>query len=243
MLEPYDEDGSVVAPLVEGRELQDLFVRVASEGYDIHCHGIGDRAIHEVLMAAKAVREAGYDDVRITNAHTEHIAAEDRPLFGKYNVIANTTGVWHYGNPTMYKIVGDRAAEQFWMRPLIEGGARVSMGSDRPVDEYGYEPLKNIQVAITRQLYGEKDGPVLEPADGGMTLQECLESYTVNAAYQLHMEDKVGSLEPGKYADFVVLGADLFETDPYEIYKVPVAMTMMNGKITYKGGNDVCGDC
>lgn len=239
MIEPYNEDGSLVKPLLEGEELASLFIRAAASGFDIHCHGIGDRAIHEVLMAAKAVREEGYQDTRITNAHTEHIAQEDRPLFGKYHVIANTTGVWHYGNPDMFRIVGDRAREQFVLRPVLEYGGRLSLGSDRPVDEYGSEPLKNIQVAMNRQLYGDRDGFILEPADGGLSLQQCLEGYTINGADQLHMEKKTGSLEPGKYADLVILGQDLYETDPYEIYKVPVIMTMMNGRITHNEENNI----
>lgn len=235
MMEPYVEDGSVVAPLLEGKELQDLFVRAASEGFDIHCHAIGDRAIHEVLMAAKAVREAGYDDIRITNAHTEYVLEEDASLFGKYDVIANTTGVWHYGGkPNKGNIISEKASDPFYMKPIIDHGAKVSLGSDRPVDLYGYEPLKSIEMAMTRKMYGVEDAPELEPEGGGMTLQQCLESYTSSAAYQLHMEDKIGTLEAGKYADLTMLEKDLFSVDPRRIHEVKIEMTMMNGKITYE---------
>lgn len=235
MLDPYDEDGSLPEPLFEGKELQDICVKVASEGYDIHIHGIGDRAIREVLHAAKAVREAGYTDTRITNAHTQFVAVEDRPLFGKYNVIANTTGVWHYGAPDGEAIMGEkRAGRSFAMKYLIDGGARMSLGSDRPVDEYGPEPLNSIEVACTRKMIGVPDAPVLSPADQKLTVHQCLEGYTTNAAYQMRMEDKLGTIEAGKYADMVVLGENILEIPLETIHNVPVEKTIADGKIVFE---------
>ena len=89
-------------------------------------------------------------------------------------------------------------------------------------------------MAMTRKMYGVEDAPELEPEGGGMTLQQCLESYTSSAAYQLHMEDKIGTLEAGKYADLTMLEKDLFSVDPRRIHEVKIKMTMMNGKITYE---------
>lgn len=235
MLEPYDEDGSMVEPLFEGKELQDLCVQVASEGYDIHIHGIGDRAIREVLNAAKAVREAGYTDTRITNAHTQFVTEEDKPLFGKYNVIANTTGVWHYGTPESENVAGKRRQEYaFTMKDLIDGGARMSLGSDRPVDEYGPEPLNSIEVACTRKMMDDPDAPVLMPEDQKLTVHQCLEGYTTNAAYQMRMEDKLGTIEAGKYADMVVLGENILEIPLETIHNVSVEMTIADGKIVFE---------
>lgn len=234
MFEPYDEDGSNVDPMICGEELQDLCVRAAKEGFDIHIHAIGDRGIHETLMAAKAIRDAGLHDTRITNAHTHVVRPEDDRLFGKYNVIANTSCVWHYGNDEMVKIIGERSNRQFRMLSLIKEGARVSLGSDKPVDEYGPEPLKGIQMGVTRQYYGDSNSPVLVPESERLSIQQCLEGYTINAAYQMHMDDKLGSIEQGKYADIIVLEKDLFEIPVWDIHKTKVVMTMKNGKITYQ---------
>lgn len=234
MLEPYNEDGSMVDPLFEGKELQDMCVKAASEGYDIHIHAIGDRAIREVINAAKAVREAGYTDTRITNAHTQFVSDEDKALFGKYNIIANTTGTWHYGDPETEVIIGKKRLDNmFTMKDLIDGGARISLGSDRPVDEYGPEPLRSIEVACTRKLIDTPDAPVLLPEDQKLTVQQCLEGYTTNAAYQMRMEDRLGTIEPGKYADMVVLDKNLFEIPTEEIHNVAVEMTVADGKIVY----------
>lgn len=235
MSQPYNEDGRIVQPLFEGKEIEDIFLAAAKEGFDIHSHGIGDKAIRENLRGAAAVRNAGFKDTRITNAHTDYVLKEDRPLFAKYDVIVNTTGVWHYGNDEMDSIIGaDRAAQQFTIKEILDHGARLSLGSDRPVDEFGAEPLKGIEGAMTRKLVGRKGAPVLPPEDQCLELQECLEGYTCNAAWQLHMEGKLGELSEGAYADIVILQEDLFNVAPDEIHSIPVIMTIANGKVIYE---------
>lgn len=234
--EPYNEDGRIIEPMMSGREIEDLFVTVAKAGFDIHAHGIGDKAIGESLRGAAAVRAAGFHDTRITNAHTSYVAEEDKALFGKYNLIANTTGVWHYGNSDLDKIIGHRAQKQYTLKDIIDKGGVMTLGSDRPVDEYGPEPLKSIEIAMTRKLVDHDRAPVLEPADQTLDLQTCLEAYTCNGAFQVHMEEKLGKLAPGLYADLVVLGQDLFHVPVEKIHTVPVEMTVWNGKIVYKEG-------
>lgn len=236
MLEPYP-DGSVVEPMAQGEALYQKCVEAAKAGHDIHIHAIGDKAIHETLMAAKAVREAGYSETRITNAHTQVAAAEDIPLFGRYNVLANTSSIWFYCAPEVEKLIGTkRYLHQFELQSIIQHGARMTLGSDYPFDEMGEEPLKGIQMGVTRQLFLEKDPPVMEPAGERLTVEQCLEAYTINAAYCMHMEDKTGSLEVGKYADLVVLEKDLLEMDPHEIMDTRVLLTMLGGKPTYIDG-------
>lgn len=206
----------------------------AKEGFDIHIHAIGDKAIHGTLMAAKAIREAGYHDTRITNAHTDYVKPCDNRLFGKYNVIANTTCVWHYGIPEMTKVIGERANRTFRIQSLIKEGARMSLGSDKPVDEFGAEPVRGIQMGVTRQMYNDPQAPVLLPEEEKLSVQQCLEGYTINAAYEMHMDDKLGSIEAGKYADLTVLEKDLFEVPVSDLYKTKTVLTMKGGSITYK---------
>lgn len=234
LLEPYNEDGRLVEPLFSGKEIEEVFVAAAKEGFDIHSHGIGDKAIRENLRGAAAVREAGFSDTRITNAHTDCVRKEDRPLFAKYHVIANTTGVWHYGNDDMDKIIGkERADQQFTIKDIIKEGGKLTLGSDRPVDEYGPEPLRSIEVAMTRKLIEKEGAPVLPPEDQKLSLQECLEGYTCNAAWQLNMEDKLGQLTRGAYADLVLLGRNLYDMEPEDIHNVPVEMTICGGEIIF----------
>ena len=233
--EPYNEDGSMVYPLFSREEMAEIGVRAAEAGLNINVHGIGDEAISGTLAMAKAVREAGYDDCRITNSHCDYVKDEELELFGRYDVIANTTCVWHYGNPDMEKVIGDRQNHTFRLKTMIRGGCRMGQGSDYPVDEFGREPLKGIEMGCSRQLFDHPELPVLKPYEEKLSVEDGIRSYTINNAYQMHMEDKLGSIEAGKYADLVILEKNIFDIPVSEIHKVKVCETIMDGKTVYKG--------
>ena len=93
--------------------------------------------------------------------------------------------------------------------------------------------MKAIEMAVTRQKYGQKEDRVLEEKTERVTVRQAVEAYTINAAYQLHMEEKLGSLEEGKYADLIVLDQDIFQCDPYDIHKTRILMTVFNGEVVY----------
>lgn len=233
--EPYPEDGSVVKPLMDEKTAAETGLKAAEAGLDINMHAIGDVAVKSVVAMAKAVREAGYADCRITCSHSQYVDPKDVPLFAEYDITANTTGVWMYGNPLMDKVLGHINDETFRMRSLLDAGAHMALGSDFPVDEYGREPLKSIEMCVTRKMYGQPGAPMLKPYGEATTVKEAVEGFTINNAYQMHMEDVTGSIEVGKYADFVILEENIFEIPPETIHKVKVCETIMDGVTTYKG--------
>lgn len=232
--EPYQSDNLHVEPMLKQEELISFALLVASKGLDLHIHAIGDHAVHDALMAAKAVREAGYDDMRITTAHTELVKPEDVPLFAKYNVTANTSSVWHYGDPESEADLGERGNQIFRMMAIRRCGGRVTQSSDHPASEYGNNPLSGVEVAYTRQIVGTTDTPFLGNPDQSMPIMDTLRGYTIDAAYQVHMEDKLGSIEPGKYADLVVLEERPYNVEPHHIHDIAVTMTIMDGKVVYQ---------
>ena len=91
-----------------------------------------------------------------------------------------------------------------------------------------------MEIGHTRQYPGEPDAPVQPLESERLDIDTLIRGYTIDAAYQLHMEDEIGSLEVGKKADLVVLDWNLFEMDPYEIHKTKVVMTLMDGNIVYQ---------
>ena len=231
--EPYDEDGSMVQPLFTREKIAEVGLKAAAAGLDINVHGIGDEAISGTLAMAKAIREAGYNDCRITNSHCDYVKDEELGLFGRYDVIANTTCVWHYGNPDMEAVIGDRQNRTFRIRTMINGGCRMGQGSDFPVDEFGREPLKGIEMGCTRQLFDHPELPVLKPYEEKLSVDDGIRSYTINNAYQMHMDDRLGSIEAGKYADLVILEKNLFDVPLNEIHNIKVCETIMDGKTMY----------
>ena len=233
----YIDDYREVAPILEGDDIRAIYEKVARCGFDIHTHAIGDRAAHASIEGADAVRSAGFDDIRLTNAHTQYVAKEDRRRFGELNIIANTSGGWHYWYPGIKDTLGSIHKEEFTLKEIMDGGAIITMGSDRPADEVGYDPRVAIATAMTRRYAGFFDNPemlALEPEDQKLSLQTCLEAYTVNAAYQIHMENKIGQIKAGAYADIVVYEKDMFELTPEEILDDEVIMTIFDGKTVYK---------
>lgn len=233
----YIDDYKAVKPVLEGEAIRTMYEKVAKCGFDIHTHAIGDRAAHASIEGAEAVRAAGFDDIRLTNAHTQYVAKEDRRKFGELNIIANTSGGWHYWYPGIEDTLGPIYKEEFTLKEIMDGGAIITMGSDRPADEVGYDPRVAIATAMTRRYAGFFDDPemlTLEPEDQKLSLQTCLEAYTVNAAYQIHMENKIGQIKAGAYADIAVFEKDMFELTPEEILKDEVVMTIFDGKTAYE---------
>lgn len=113
------------------------------------------------------------------------------------------------------------------MKDAFDAGLKPSMHNDKPVSDI--DPFLNMEISVLRQ---SSSGRVLG-ADQAITPYQALESYTVNAAYQFGMEDVAGSLEVGKYADFVVLDSNPLTVKPEKLRNIKVKTTVMNGNITY----------
>ena len=218
---------------VRTKELADKY------GIGIHMHVAEAKEEKEYTYArwgegtVKHLERLGVLDKNLLAVHTVWLTDEELELFGRYDVIANTTCVWHYGNPDMEAVIGDRQNRTFRIRTMINGGCRMGQGSDFPVDEFGREPLKGIEMGCTRQLFDHPELPVLKPYEEKLSVDDGIRSYTINNAYQMHMDDRLGSIEAGKYADLVILEKNLFDVPLDEIHNVKVCETIMDGKTTY----------
>jgi predicted amidohydrolase YtcJ len=120
-------------------------------------------------------------------------------------------------------------------------GVIMNFGSDLNTFVPGavYKPLDHIEIGHTRQALGNPQFPVMPEVNQRMPIPELIQGYTINGAYMLHMEDKIGSIVVGKRADLVVLKKNLFDVSPYDIHSVPVQLTMMDGKVTYRATDAV----
>jgi hypothetical protein len=96
--------------------------------------------------------------------------------------------------------------------------------------------VEHIESGHTRQPPGEPNSPVMPEDSERMRLPDLIAGYTINGAYQLRLENEIGSLVVGKRADLIVLAQNLFEVDPHAIGSIDVVLTMMNGRITHDAG-------
>ena len=236
--------------LLDVDQLIELLLQLHQEKLDLMVHTIGDLSVRTVLDAIEAVR-ARLDEKfypRVTIAHLQLIEPRDVERIKELDVIANFTPWWMGVDAASVDrtLLGKaRYARTFPTQSVFKTGAVVSFSSD---EWWGGDmlatyvsPYLGIQVGHTRQYpkdwwESENDG-IRQPADERLDLQQLLQGYTQNGAYQLRRESDLGSIEVGKLADLVVLNQNLFDINKYEIWKTqPIAVikegTLIQGELS-----------
>ena len=240
LIEPYaDKPASTGGSPFTDEQWHQLVREVDAAGFDVHVHACGERATRAALDSiALAIATNPPRDRRHTIAHLVYVEDPDSSRFGEIGVIAQFSANWMSADPdTMTNLAaryGPPRQELFYRtQDVLKSGGRISLGTDWPAAGYfsTYKPLDSIQIGVTRQLIGPADAPVLAPADQRLSVAEAIHANTLGAAYQIRLDDKVGSLEVGKLADLIVLDRNILEIDPHDIHQVQVTLTMMNGEI------------
>ncbi len=241
VLEPFVSDPkSRGNTIVSGKRLESFVVLLSGKGLDLHLHTVGDRAVRIALdaVAGAQARVKGPLRTRVTLCHDELVSPEDVARFAKLGVVANFTPHWNGG----YFGGADRTLglprydRMYAIRPLLDAGAVVSFSSDI-TDHVEWktdraDPFFGMQVGHNRQEpeTGEA-APVRPPADERLRLEDLVKGYTRSGAFQLRMDDRLGSIEAGKLADLVVLDRDLFAIGRYEIHDVTPLAVLMEGRV------------
>ncbi|MDA8478059.1 amidohydrolase [Citrobacter sp. Awk 4] len=209
-------------------------------GVHPHMHTVAEGAIEMALDALQEMRQAWpQKDVRPGLAHNELAAAHQYARFAELDVTAVLSYQWA-GLPAVL-IEEERAMlgeERFpHLEPqgrFLDAGARLAYGSDWPIDRL--DEWYNLQIAMTRRAWdaeGNPAGPRLDN-DRNLTLTEVLRSATIDAAYMIARDREVGSLEPGKLADLIVLKDDIFSNPPETLFKTRVLRTVVGGKVVWQ---------
>jgi hypothetical protein len=243
LLQPYaDEPRKRGELIIPSDMIREVVVRADADGIDFHCHCYGDAATRTLLDALEAAVEVNpMRHRRHTLAHLAVVDPWDVPRFAVLGAIAQFSTHWAALDPAVDEVArrrfgSARTNHMFAPRPLIDAGTRISLGTDWPASGYysTYKPLDSIQIAVTRQQIGKPDQAVLGGRGQRLSLDEALLANTLGAAYQLRLEEQVGSIEVGKRADLIVLDRNLFETPEHEIHRARVLLTLMNGRITHR---------
>ena len=244
LLEPFVDDPSYVGEtLLSVIELRDFLLELSAEQLDIHIHTEGDLAVRRVLDAVESAQGIAKDDfyTRVTISHLGLIDPTDLPRIAELGVICNFTPWWfttERGDPERASLGDERFGRMFNPKPLIDLGVDVTFSSDEwwggdKLSTY-LNPYFGIQVGHTRQYPGgwrDQEEIVRPPGDGQLGLEQLIMGYTQNGAYQLRMEDEIGSIEEGKRADLIVFDDNLFEIDSDKIWKARPAVVFMDGDV------------
>jgi predicted amidohydrolase YtcJ len=238
VLEPYigfgDDRGKAN---LKPEDFRALATALDKEGFQIHVHAIGDRAIRDTLDALEAAEKAnGLRDARHHIAHLELIEPPDIPRFRRLGVIANFQPFWSNGDKYITELTEPELgpARSRWIYPIasvIAAGGVTAFGSDWSVSSMN--PLDGIEVAITHREPSKGPGPAWLPEEQ-IALPDAIAGYTIGGAYLDFTEKETGSIEPGKAADLIVLDKNLFEIPPSQIHGVKVVWTLLEGKEVYR---------
>jgi predicted amidohydrolase YtcJ len=249
MLEPYLDahgrpTGVTGTSYFDAEALKSFVTRIDAEGFQVHIHAIGDRAVREALDAIEAARRAnGANDLRPHIAHIQVVHPEDLPRFRRLGVVANGQPLWACNDPQMTELTipflgPERSTWQYPFGSLVRSGAMLAFGSDWSVSSPN--PLWEMHVAVNRTMppgytYGapDADQEVLLP-DERIDLPTAIAAFTIGSAYVNHLDDVTGSIEMGKQADLVVLSRNLFQGPADRIAEARVELTLVDGKVVFE---------
>ena len=238
MLEPYTDDPSLIGkPNWSAEEFTTAVTELDRRGFQIFTHAIGDRTIQQTLDGyAAAHKTNGTKDSRDRIEHIEDPSAAEIPRFGREGVIASMQPLHAYPNDDILQVwarnVGPERAKRAWpWHDIAAADGRLTFGSDWPV--VTLNPWPGVQNLLTRQTT-EGTPPGGWNTYECITLAQAINGYTLGAAYAGRRDKTEGSLETGKVADLIVVSQDLFHTDPHQVGKTDVLVTIVGGKVVYE---------
>lgn len=221
--------------------LKPLLVEIAKSDFDPHLHATGERTVRQALDAFEHARnQVPGSTMRPAIAHNETVDSADYARFAALGVTATFSFQWAQRAPysvgeTEHHLGPDRFARMEPFGSLRNAGTRVAFGSDWPIDPF--DELLALKIGVTRAGDPESPngfGPDFAGrinADPALSRADALRAITINSAYQLRLEQQVGSIEVGKFADLIVLDKNFMQQPEEELARNRVLLTMVGGKV------------
>jgi predicted amidohydrolase YtcJ len=241
MLDPYlDHDGCASAnsglDFIDPDELPRFVTALDREGFQVHFHALGDRAVRNALNAIEA---AGPSGNRHHLAHLQVIHPDDIARFAQLSATANIQALWASHEAQMDELtipfLGERRAGwQYPFAALHNAGAAFCAGSDWPVSSP--DPLLGVHVAVNRSLPATAGGSGKDPflPQQAIGLATALAAYTSGSARVNGLEATAGAIKPGFDADFAIVDADLATIGNAEICQASVRQTWVRGQAVFQ---------
>ncbi|HEY6942367.1 amidohydrolase [Dokdonella sp.] len=235
LLAPYSDDARNTGLLFHAPDaLLAMVEKAFGKGYQVCVHAIGDRANREALDAFEhAYRDhAGARALRNRIEHAQVVAPTDIPRFKALDLVASMqpTHATSDMNMAEARLGAKRLEGAYAWRTFLKQGTRIAGGSDFPVESPN--PFFGLHAAVTRQDH-EGRPPGGWRASQALTRTEALRAFTLDAAWAEHREGTLGTLEPGKWADFILVDRDYFTVPAREIWKTRVLETWVGGVRVY----------
>ena len=228
-----DDPGNTGLVLVPGDEIEGVTLEAAARGFQVCVHAIGDRANRLVLDAfERALGRAPRPDHRLRVEHAQILADDDIPRFRHLGVLPSMQAT-HCTSDMAWaaeRLGPERLRGAYAWRSLLATGVIIAGGSDFPVESPN--PFYGLHAAVTRRPR-TGDDPHWQP-EQRMTREEAVRSFTSWNAYASRQETELGTLEPGKRADLIVLSEDVFTCPEDRIAEIRPVLTLVGGDVVYR---------
>jgi len=234
--EPYFTRDTIGIFYVEPEELREAVLDRVRRGWPLSLHGNGDAAIDSILDAVEYANNRNVD-VRSFRCRIEHCSILHDDQIRRMQLLGMVPSflinhVHYWGHVMRDDVFGPQKVQLLDRCQSVENaGLNWVMHSDAPVSPLG--TLQQIRVAVARDLWKEPD-TTLAPNER-VSVESAIRSVTRNAAWACHSEMEIGSLEPGKLADLVVLERDPRKVEPTAIAEIPISETWLNGSRVFEG--------
>lgn len=233
LLAPYaDEPGTRGLQFLDDARMKNLFSRANFLGYQVAVHAIGDAANRQALDSFAEIRPTYGDRFRNRIEHAQVIATDEIPRFAQLGIVASVQPIHATSDRMMAERRLDHGRLQgaYAWASLLKAGAHLALGSDFPVEPAN--PWLGIHAAVTRQDGEGQPAGGWRPAEA-LTREQALAGFTRWAAWAGLADDRVGGLEPGRWADFLLLDRDPLAVPAAELREMVVLETWLAGRRVY----------
>ena len=235
LLEPYaDEPKSHGLLFRTSGDIYAMMEKAMTKGYQVNVHAIGDAGIRQILDGyGQLVRKTRSVGQRHRMEHAQVVALSDIKRFKSIGIVPSMqpTHATSDMNMAEQRVGPQRIKGAYAWRTFLKQGSRIPCGSDFPVESPN--PFFGLHAAITRQDAAGMPAAGWYPNEA-MSRTEAFRCFTLDAAYAGHQDKLVGSLEKGKYADFIVIDQDLFTMPAADIHKTGVLQTWVAGRQVFE---------